>query len=268
MSVNETLRVLKTMRYDASHCSLFLQAGSIGPRTEPGHFAMLQAGDGLRPFLRRAFSVADVTTVGGVPALEFVIRIVGLGTRALSHAAEGTPIPVLGPLGVPFPLSDLSGDDRVALVAGGIGLAPLVLLARRLAERGVEAHLFYGGRNESDVLKRADFERFLGAHRCRYATDDGSLGRRGPVTGLLSESLAAGETFRRVYSCGPVPMFKTLAGILDRAGLEGSFALESEMACGFGVCLGCVAPMRDGRYGTVCSEGPCVRHDAVDWSRV
>lgn len=268
MAVNETLRVLRTLRYDSRHFSLFLQAGSIGGSTEPGHFAMLQAGDGLRPYLRRAFSIADVTTVGGVPALEFVVKVVGVGTEALGRFAEGTPIPVLGPLGVPFPVDDLSGADRVALVAGGIGLAPLLLLARRLSARGIAADLFYGGRNESDVLKRTDFERHLGPHRCRYATDDGSLGRRGPVTEILRESLAAGTKYRRVYSCGPVPMFKALASLLDESGLEGSFALESEMACGFGVCLGCVAPMKDGRFATVCKEGPCLPHGAVDWSKV
>ena len=268
MAVNETLRVLRTLRYDARHYSLFLQAGSIGRLAEPGQFAMLQAGDGLRPYLRRAFSIADVTTVGGVPALEFVIKTVGVGTEALGRFAKGSPVPVLGPLGVPFPVADLAPGDRVALVAGGIGLAPLVLLARRLSERGVEAQLFYGGRNESDVLKRADFERFLGPHLCRYATDDGSLGRRGPVTDLLREALAAGTTYRRVFSCGPVPMFKALASLLYETGLAGSFALESEMACGFGVCLGCVAPMKDGRFATVCKEGPCLPHDAVDWSRV
>ncbi len=153
---------------------------------------MLQAGDGLRPYLRRAFSIADVTTVAGVPAIEFVVKAVGVGTGALGRLPEGTPVPVLGPLGVPFPTDDLKPGDRVALVAGGIGLAPLVLLARTLAARGLAADLYYGGRNENDVLKRADFERFLGPHRCRYATDDGSLGRRGRVTDILAHALEGG----------------------------------------------------------------------------
>src|SRR5665811_989355 len=106
--------------------------------------------------------------VAGVPALEFVVKIAGVGTAALARFAEGTPLPVLGPLGVPFPIDDLLLSDRVALVAGGIGLAPLVLLARTLAARGIAADLFYGGGNEHDILKRAAFERFLGSHRCRY----------------------------------------------------------------------------------------------------
>ncbi len=268
MPVNEELRVLETRSYDATHYSLFVQAGSIGALTKPGHFAMLQAGDGLRPYLRRAFSIADVTTVAGVPALEFVVKVVGVGTAALAHFAEGTPLPVLGPLGVPFPIDDLTHEDRVALVAGGIGLAPLLLLSRVLSARGVKADLFYGGRNESDVLKRADFERFLGAHRCAYATDDGSLGRKGLVTELLLRELSAGTKYRRLYACGPVALFRALARIADEAALETSFALESEMACGFGVCLGCVVPARDGRFATVCKEGPCLPHTAIDWSRV
>jgi dihydroorotate dehydrogenase electron transfer subunit len=268
MAVNESLRVLKTLRYDAQHYSLFLSAGTIGARTSPGHFAMIQAGEGLRPYLRRAFSIADVTTLAGVPALEFVVKITGVGTAALGRFAEGTPLPVLGPLGVPFPIEDLLTTDRVALVAGGIGLAPLVLLARTLAARGIGADLFYGGRNENDVLKRGDFERFLGPHRCRYATDDGSLGRKGRVTELLQRALRGGTRYRRVYACGPVPMFRELARLLAHANLEGSFAMESQMACGFGVCLGCVVPMADGRFATICKEGPCVPPTAIDWERL
>lgn len=268
MPVNESLRVLSTRHYDDTHYSIFLQAGSIGPSTRPGHFAMVQAGEGLRPYLRRAFSIADVTHVAGVPAIEFVVKVVGLGTAALGHFAEGTPLPVLGPLGVPFPIEDLGAGDRVALVAGGIGLAPLVLLARRLSEQGIPADLFYGGRNESDVLKRGDFERFLGPERCRYATDDGSLGRKGFVTDVLKHALEGGATYRRVFSCGPLPMFRALAGLLEEAHIPASFALEAEMACGFGVCLGCVMPTTDGRFATVCREGPCMPPTAIDWTRV
>ncbi len=268
MAVNETLRVLRTLHYDAAHYSLFLQAGTIGASTRAGHFAMLQAGDGLRPYLRRAFSIADVTTVAGVPAIEFVVKAVGVGTTALGLLPAGTPVPVLGPLGVPFPADDLGPADRVALVAGGIGLAPLVLLARTLAARGIPADLYYGGRNENDVLKRADFERFLGPHRCRYATDDGSLGRRGLVTDVLEHALGGGISYRRLFACGPLPMFRTLAALVEKAGLDASFAMESEMACGFGVCLGCVAPTTEGRFATICKEGPCLPPSAIDWKRI
>ncbi len=268
MVVNEALRILRTVRYDAAHYSVFLQAGTIASAAKPGQFVMVQAGDGLRPYLRRAFSVADVSTVSGVPGFELVVRAVGVGTEALGRFSEGTPIPVLGPLGVPFPIDDLRQSDRVALVAGGIGLAPLVLLSRRLAERGIPADLFYGGRNESEVLKRPDFERLLGAHRCRYATDDGSLGKKGLVTDILGAALEAGTSYRRVYACGPVPMFRSLAAMLEAAGVEGSFALEAEMACGFGVCLGCVAPTSDGRFATICKEGPCVPPSFIDWKRI
>jgi dihydroorotate dehydrogenase electron transfer subunit len=268
MAVNETLRILKTVHYDETHFSLLLAAGRIGPETRPGQFAMLQAGDGLRPYLRRAFSVADVTKVAGVPAMEFVIKAVGVGTTMLGRLAEGTPVPVLGPLGVPFPLDDLTSSDRVAVVAGGIGLAPLVLLARDLAERKIPADLFYGGRNEKDVLKRGDFERFLGPHRCRYATDDGSLGRKGFVTDLVVQALEGGARFRRLFACGPLPMFRVLAQIVEAARLEASFAFESEMACGFGVCLGCVQPTTGGRFATICKEGPCLPPSAIDWGRV
>jgi dihydroorotate dehydrogenase electron transfer subunit len=197
-----------------------------------------------------------------------VVKVAGIGTRLLGQIQEGSQVAVLGPLGVPFPLKDLSRHDRVALVAGGIGLAPLQLLSRRLSERGIPADLFYGGRNEQDILKRPEFEKFIGAPRCRYATDDGSLGRMGRVTDILEKSIESGVQYRRVYACGPVPMFKTLAKVLDAARIEGYFALEAEMACGFGVCLGCVAPTVEGSFATVCKEGPCLPYNIIDWEKM
>ena len=88
------------------------------------------------------------------------------------------------------------------------------------------------------------------------------------MTDILAAALQAGTSYRRVFACGPVPMFRTLAGVLEARSVEGSFALESEMACGFGVCLGCVLPGRDGRFHTICTEGPCLPPTAIDWSRV
>ncbi len=146
--------------------------------------------------------------------------------------------------------------------------APLVLLARTLATRGLAADLYYGGRNENDILKRADFERFLGPHRCRYATDDGSLGRRGRVTDVLAHALEGGTAYRRVFACGPLPMFRTLAALVEKAGLDASFAMESEMACGFGVCLGCAVPRSDGSIALVCRDGPVFEAGQVAWAGV
>jgi dihydroorotate dehydrogenase electron transfer subunit len=88
------------------------------------------------------------------------------------------------------------------------------------------------------------------------------------VTELLTHALQGGARYRRVYACGPVAMFRALATLLQDANLEGSFAMESEMACGFGVCLGCVVPMADGRFATICKEGPCVPPTAIDWARL
>jgi len=84
----------------------------------------------------------------------------------------------------------------------------------------------------------------------------------------VSQALGSGTAYRRVFACGPQPMFRALAKLLSEARLDASFALESEMACGFGVCLGCVAPMTDGRYATVCTEGPCLPPSAIDWERL
>ena len=187
MAVNESLRVLRTVHYDATHYSLFLQAGTIGPQTQAG--AVRDAPGRRRPPALPAARLLHRRRDEGrraCPAIEFVVKAVGVGTTMLGPLRGGDADP--GPRAARRAVSRWTTSrpsDRVALVAGGIGLAPLVLLARELAARGIAADLFYGGRNEKDVLKRADFERFLGPHRCRYATDDGSLGRKGLVTDLV-----------------------------------------------------------------------------------
>ncbi len=269
MPVNETLRVLKTLPHDERQFSLYLSAGTIGRVAKPGHFAMIRAGDGLRPYLRRAFSIAGVLDLDGAPALEFVIKVVGAGTRALGEMAPGKTVEVLGPLGTPFPVEDLEPGRAVALVAGGIGLAPLLGLARNLAARGIQADLFYGGRTLSDVLKRAEFGAALGSANCHYATDDGTFGTRGLVTDVMAEALRSqGRRYRRVYACGPLPMLRALASLLDGHRIEASFAFETEMACGFGACLGCVLPSPSGGFLTLCREGPCLPPAEVDWNLI
>ena len=92
--------------------------------------------------------------------------------------------------------------------------------------------------------------------------------RRRALPFVLAGALAGGARYRRAYACGPLPMFRALARLLADAELEGSFAMESEMACGFGVCLGCVVPMADGRFATICKEGPCVAPSRIDWARL
>jgi dihydroorotate dehydrogenase electron transfer subunit len=175
---------------------------------------------------------------------------------------------VLGPLGRGF---TLPAAGPVALVAGGVGSAPLILLARRLVEKGVAFDVFYGGRSAVD-LPRADQLAALAAAsggRLVAATEDGSRGFAGRVTSALDAELAAASDsagrYLELFACGPMPMLAALARLAAKGGLAAQAALETEMGCGYGACLGCAVPHVSGRFALCCKDGPVFRLDEVRW---
>lgn len=229
----------------------------------PGQFVMLDVPGRIRPYLRRAYSVADADPGRG--EVEFLIKTIGPGTAALANLAAGEHVRLLGPLGNSFSTSDVPEGGRVAVVAGGIGAAPFPLLFRALSREGRTADLFLGGRSASDL---ALVERFEGVvpGRVHLATDDGSRGERGFVTSLFEREAAAGA-YARVFACGPMPMFAALARVVARLGLPAEFSTEAEMGCGFGACLACVIPGTDSiaRFLVSCQEGPILPPDRIAW---
>ena len=242
------------------HCS----APDLAAGVRAGQFAMIGVEGRSRPFLRRAFSVADVDPDAGT--VEFLVKVVGVGTACLSALVPGEEVALLAPLGNAFTASDLARGDRVAIVAGGVGVAPFPLLLRELGSRGVVADLFFGGRSAPDLAYRAKISPLVtGAEK--DATDDGTAGEPGRVTDLLARALGGGGGYRRVYACGPTPMFRSLARVLDGKGIAAEFSTEAPMGCGFGVCLACVLPKPGGGFLVSCREGPILAPSAVDWSR-
>ncbi|KAB2951040.1 MAG: dihydroorotate dehydrogenase electron transfer subunit, partial [Thermoanaerobaculia bacterium] len=127
--------------------------------------------------------------------------------------------------------------------------------------------LFYGGRTSRDLPRRDDFARLATASggRLVIATEDGSEGFRGRVTEALAAELDAGRAYRASLSCGPMPMLAALARLAAERGLPGEAALETEMGCGFGACLGCAVPHVSGRFALCCQDGPVFRLDEVRW---
>ena len=244
--------------------SLFCSAPDLARETAPGQFAMIGLDGRSQPYLRRAFSVADLDAARGI--VEFLVKVVGVGTACLAELVPGEEVRLLAPLGNAFRAGDLAGGDRVAIVAGGVGVAPFPLLLRDLAGRGVAADLYFGGRSAADLAYR---KRILPLVTGREftSTDDGTLGERGRVTDLLARELSAGARYRRIYACGPTPMFRTLARLLEGQGADAEFSTEAPMGCGFGVCLACVLPRAGGGFLVSCKEGPILKPSAVDWSR-
>lgn len=221
--------------------------------------------------LRRPFSVCGLPGTfedGAADCAQVLYKVFGRGTAMLASLKEGAPLTVLGPLGRGFePPADPAAEP--VLIAGGIGSAPFPLLVRELARAGrPRAHMFYGGRSTAD-LPLLDWFR----ERCAeltVTTEDGCLGERGLVTAPLERWLD-GRPSRPVelYVCGPEPMLKAVARLALARGVPAQLALEAHMACGFGVCIGCVVPTRtaDGqrRYERVCVEGPVMRAERLAW---
>ncbi|HHY39254.1 MAG TPA: dihydroorotate dehydrogenase electron transfer subunit [Clostridia bacterium] len=215
----------------------------------------------LDPFLRRPFSIHDADRSRGEFAILF--KIIGKGTRELAEVRVGDALDVIGPLGNGF--SAPVGYDRIILMGGGIGVAPLVLAAKDFAGSHRVVTLV-GGRTAHDVLCVDDFE--AAGAQVHVATEDGSLGFAGQVTDLF-ESLLSQGLRGVILACGPMPMMQKVADISQVAGLPAFFSLEDRFGCGLGACLGCavrvVEPDGSRRYMRVCKEGPVVEAQKVDF---
>jgi dihydroorotate dehydrogenase electron transfer subunit len=235
------------------------------PGFDPGQFVMLSPGPRTSvprtdPLLPRPMAVYREQPGSGGAQIEILFKRLGRGTALLAESEPGQRIELVGPLGRPF--SEPAQDERPVLVAGGTGLASIYALAARLAARGRSMEVLLGARTALDLMGEGDFAD-LGLS-LRVATEDGSRGRRGLVTELLDPTLEDGGA-ARVYACGPVGMMRRCAEIAAGRGQPCTVSLENPMACGFGVCLGCAAPLRAGGFALVCQDGPVFDASAVHW---
>jgi dihydroorotate dehydrogenase electron transfer subunit len=248
------IHTVRRLRDLGGDCSVLEVDGPV-PATLPGQFFMLRTDTRWPVLLPRPFSLYDRAADGS--SAGFLIKAVGPGTRALTELQEGAGVHLTGPLGRPFP------DDLEApvCIAGGIGLAPFLLLARRYAALGrPPVRLLFGGRNRAAL---AGMEDFAGLARVFASTDDGSFAFKGLVTALLDDLLARGEMHagETVFCCGPDPMMHAVAKLCARRGLRCFLSLETYMACGYGVCNGCSVEVqgprfRGWKYSRTCQEGP------------
>ncbi len=249
-----------------------LKCPDLARKITPGQFFMVRPADGSDPLLGRPFALFDTYEENGAPAgIDFGYLVVGKLTGEMARWRPGDLARVWGPLGNGFPVPPAG---RLLMVAGGIGQTPFLGVARealRLKRYGRPARriggtsdrltLLYGVRSAEYLAGLNDFR--LEGLTVRVATDDGSAGRRGFVTGLLDEELAA-DPPSAVYCCGPEPMMHAVAARCAAAGVACWLSLESPMACGFGACFSCVVKVKtpDGwDYRRSCVEGPVFRAD-------
>jgi len=228
-----------------------------GSSASPGQFVMVRGAEwGDAPLLPRPMSYL---TAGTTPSI--LIKVLGEGTLRMGRAEPGEPFTLLGPLGVSW--RPPASGRRPILVAGGVGLAPLLFLARSIAATGggQKPIAVYGGRTARDLPLDDELSELSELH---VTTEDGSRGTRGRVTDLLPELLAVGT---EVFTCGPDRMMAAVAALCAARDVPCEASLETPMACGYGVCLGCPVPMVDGGYLYACTQGPCLDARRVDWSK-
>lgn len=221
---------------------------------QPGQFANVQVEGSSTTYLRRPISIHDVDDANNELCL--LIQKVGEGTKRLAGMKYGDKLNLVYPLGTGFTMP--SPIERVLLVGGGIGIAPLYYFARQLKKKGVRPAMLLGGKTKETLLRLADYEK-LG--EVSVTTEDGSLGEKGFVT---AHSLWKDHEFDKIYVCGPKPMMQAVAAIAKQKNVWCEVSLENRMACGIGACLCCVEDTVDGNV-CVCKEGPVFNIERLKW---
>jgi dihydroorotate dehydrogenase electron transfer subunit len=236
----------------------------------PGQFAMLKPHGAYEPLLRRAMAYYRSAIDDDSLAVDFIYQVLGRGTQALAKLKVGDRVDFLGSLGNTFDLAAARGRQAL-LVAGGVGSAALYMLAEELVKQKIPTRLFIGGASRGDLCGLDDFVDLLSRDNVIGATIDGSHGEKGFVTAPLEKRLRAnlGEP-PIIYACGPDPMLHRVLQIADQFAVPAQLSLESPMACGFGVCVGCAVAVKAGGpegfvYKKVCTDGPVFRSDELYW---
>ena len=232
--------VLGHKKYGEHYHSLTIVAPEVGEKVQPGQFINVLCGEGSAHILRRPFSVYRVHKRGGwASTIEIVFDIRGAGTEYLAHLRPHMMVDLVGPLGRGFALP--KGRAHCLLVGGGIGAAPLFFLADDLRNDGHRVDVILGARSNRMLLNPIEVRRL--ASVARVVTEDGSTGEQGRVTDVLEETIERCET-EIIYTCGPHPMLEAVTKIGVNLKLPVQVAVEELMACGYGVCMTCVMPLK------------------------
>jgi dihydroorotate dehydrogenase electron transfer subunit len=254
----QNVKILKKIRLSENEWRYDFYAPDICREAHPGQFIMVSCSQGTDLFLRRPISIHNCRE----NVLSLMFLVVGEGTRRLAALQEGDQVDLMGPLGHGFDL-DIE-HAHVTLVGGGVGKAPLAWLADALLARGNDVTLIIGGRGKAQLHGLERFENTARVRVC-YATEDGSLGRKGFVNAWFDDDFATD----RIYSCGPTPMMRVVKDFAQSRDIPCQLSLEERMGCGIGVCLGCTVKPADPaavHYLKVCKDGPVFWAQEVDLS--
>lgn len=244
----ETARVITQEAIGNGIYSMWLQTTDIGKAARPGQFISVYSKDRSR-MLPRPISICETEPEG---AVRIVYRVAGKGTEEFSRLGSGDTLELLGPLGNGFPLERMVEGKKAFLIGGGIGIPPMVELAKRLPG---EKQIVVGYRDARLFLKE-DLEKNGSVY---VATENGSYGTAGNVLDCIRENNLEADV---IYACGPTPMLRALKAYAQEKGIECWLSLEEKMACGIGACLACVCQSKEVddhsrvHNKRVCKEGP------------
>ncbi|NLM10324.1 MAG: dihydroorotate dehydrogenase electron transfer subunit [Clostridiaceae bacterium] len=229
---------------------LRLKSERVSGKAVPGQFVNIKCSDGLNTFLRRPISILRTNPVENTFDIVYMIR--GKGTRLLSCLNSGDTIDCMGPLGKGFTLPEKG--EKICVIGGGIGVFPLLFLLEKSID--VNKTAFLGFRTKDLIVLQKDFEQVT--NRLIISTDDGSFGENGLITKPFLDFLET-EKPDRVYTCGPLPMMKTVAEVCIEKNIFCEVSMEQRMGCGIGACLVCACKTRhndDYEYERICRDGP------------
>ena len=251
------VKILVNKKIGQNYWHLEFLSEPLSRLSQPGQFIDIKVNDTEQPLLRRPISIHGISG----SKIRLLYEILGQGTQALAQRKPNELLDILGPLGKGFNWqSQNKGKSKAGqniLVAGGMGVAPLVFLAQRLNKPLV----LIGGQSKKNILCLNEFKK-LGC-AVELATLDGSVGFKGRVTELLKNVLIQVKA-QEIFSCGPQAMLKVVANIAQENQIKAQLSLESHMACGIGACLGCVVGTKSG-YRRVCKDGPVFSSEELIW---
>lgn len=258
-----TATVISNKRVGAYH-QIILSVGEAARNCRPGNFIAIQVGgDSSRMVLRRAFAISRTTEssqFGGT--VELIVAPHGSGSKWLCTQAEGAEVDVVTPLGKSFGVP--TEPANALLIGGGYGSAPLFGLADLLKSRGCRVDMILGASNGSKIYAPMEGKRSVNS--LKIFTEDGSMGESGRVTTQLS-SIIEERNVEIIYSCGPMAMLKAITEIADTHGVLHQASVEESMACGIGICMTCVLPVKDDE-GVISMKRSCIDGPVMDGSKV
>ena len=260
--------VISNKRVGAYH-QIILSVGDVVRHCRPGNFIAIQVGgESSRMVLRRAFAISRTSEnaqFGGT--VELIVAPHGSGSKWLCAQGEGSELDVVTPLGKAFGVP--TEPANALLIGGGYGSAPLFGLADLLKSRGCRVDMVLGASNGNKIYAPMEGKRSVNS--LKIFTEDGSMGESGRVTSQLA-SIIEERGVEIIYSCGPMAMLKAITEIADLHGVIHQASVEESMACGIGICMTCVLPVKDSQ-GVIsmkrsCIDGPVMDGSAVCWDLV